>query len=97
VTTHQGDGAAVASSAERFVAWHAKEHPDASADSATSRALTEAARQAWHARDREVAGLRGLVGALWLYVGHHTETQLTTPQKELLYDVVEQLQREEGD
>lgn len=33
---------------------------------------------------------RDLIATLHLYIGHHTETQLTTEQKELLYDCVEE-------
>jgi hypothetical protein len=38
----------------------------------------------------DVDALRGLIESLWLYIGRYEETQLTTEQKELLADVVEQ-------
>lgn len=31
-----------------------------------------------------------LIATLHLYIGHHAETKLTTEQRELLYDAVEQ-------
>jgi hypothetical protein len=36
------------------------------------------------------ARLRDLIVTLWLYIGRYAETQLTTEQKELLADAVEQ-------
>ena len=33
--------------------------------------------------------LEDLIGALWLYLGRYAETQLTTEQKELYYDVID--------
>jgi hypothetical protein len=35
------------------------------------------------------AALRDLISTIWLYIGRFEETQLTTEQKELLADVVE--------
>lgn len=43
---------------------------------------------------RDPARLRDLIATLWLYIGHHAETQLTTAQKELLADVVEGHERD---
>lgn len=54
------------------------------------------ARKAIEDLEAEVGRLRDLVSTLHLYIGHHTETQLTTAQKELLYDVVEAHYRAEG-
>lgn len=49
-----------------------------------------------HNAHAEVERLRDLVSSMWLYIGHHAETQLTTEQKELLYDVVDALREREG-
>jgi len=45
---------------------------------------------------RERDRLQDLAATMWLYVGHVGETNLTTEQKELLYDVLD-AQREDGD
>lgn len=45
----------------------------------------------------EVVALRELVAALWLDLRRHAEAQLTTEQKELLYDTVEQEAKRRGD
>lgn len=45
----------------------------------------------------EVERLRDLVATLWLYIGRYAEKQLTTEQKELLYDVVEAAPGHEDD
>lgn len=38
--------------------------------------------------DEHVDARDDLIHTLWLYIGRHTEKQLTTAQKELLYDIV---------
>lgn len=41
--------------------------------------------------------LQELVATLWLYLGRHAETQLTTEQKELYADCVEAQDRSTGE
>lgn len=45
-------------------------------------------------RLNDPAALHDLIGTLYLYIGRHTETKLTTEQKELLADTVEKEWRE---
>jgi hypothetical protein len=44
----------------------------------------------------DLARAHDLIGTLHLYITRHTETQLTTEQKELLYDIVEARYRAHG-
>jgi hypothetical protein len=43
--------------------------------------------------DQAMAPLKDLIVNLWLYVGRHAWTQLTTEQKELFADVVDEMNR----
>lgn len=41
------------------------------------------------ARDSRIEALEDVVATLWLHIGHHAESQLTTEQKEILADAVD--------
>lgn len=42
------------------------------------------------------AALKDLISSLYLYIGRRAETQLTTEQKELLYDVTDEHYSDQG-